>query len=306
MTTADITLTLIGGPTALIECDGLRLLTDPTFDPPGRYEMPTIRHEKTSGPALSVEQIGALDAVLLSHDQHFDNLDHSGRAMLPTVGVTYTTNAGAGRLGGNALGLAPFETRTLEGRNGKRLLVTATPARHGPVGIEPISGDVVGFALGIEHPGDLIYITGDTLWYEGTAEVAHRFTPRVVMLYTGAAEPRGRFRMTMGSEDALEAAHAFPNVALVVITTKAGSISGRRTTSLPTPSASSARQPDSRRSSAAGRYGFSRLWTACRPGAGRRRYADGSAALPDDRPGRCSTARDSRARPARRRGRSGR
>jgi len=30
-------LTLIGGPTVLIELDGLRMLTDPTFDPPGHY-----------------------------------------------------------------------------------------------------------------------------------------------------------------------------------------------------------------------------------------------------------------------------
>lgn len=217
MTASEITLTLVGGPTALIEFDGLRLLTDPTFDPPGRYETPTITHEKTSGPALSVEQIGALDAVLLSHDQHFDNLDHAGRGLLPTAGVTFTTIVGAGRLSGNALGLAPFETRTLEGRNGKRLLVTGTPARHGPIGIEPLSGDVIGFALGVERPGDLIYVTGDTLWYEGTAEVARRFSPKVVVLHTGSAEPRGRFRMTMGSEDALEAAHAFPKAALVSV-----------------------------------------------------------------------------------------
>jgi L-ascorbate metabolism protein UlaG (beta-lactamase superfamily) len=214
---SEITVTLVGGPTALIEFEGLRFLTDPTFDPPGRYETPTIRHEKLSGPALTVDEVGPLDAVLLSHDQHFDNLDQSGRAMLPSVGVTFTTIAGAGRLGGNARGLAPFDTRILEGRNGRRLLVTGTPARHGPVGIEPISGEVTGFALGIDEPGDLVYVTGDTLWFEGTAEVARRFVPKLVILHTGSAEPRGRFRMTMGSEDALEAAHAFPNAALVAV-----------------------------------------------------------------------------------------
>lgn len=217
MTNSTLTLTLIGGPTALLEIDGIRLLTDPTFDPPGLYQETPVRFEKTSGPALSVADIGELDAVLLSHDHHFDNLDHAGRAMLPGVPVVYTTHTGAVRLGGNALGLAPFETRILETRNGKRLFVTATPARHGPVGIEPYAGDVVGFALGIDQPGDLIYITGDTVWYRGTAEVAERFTPKVVMLYTGAAEPRGRFHMTMGSEDALEAAHAFPDATLVAV-----------------------------------------------------------------------------------------
>lgn len=217
MSASNLTLTLIGGPTVLIDYDGLRLLTDPTFDPPGLYKETPVRFEKTSGPVLSVAEIGKLDAVLLSHDHHFDNLDTGGRAMLPTVGVTYTTKAGADRLGGNALGLAPFETRALKGRSGRKLLVTATPARHGPIGIEPLSGDVVGFALGVEQPGDLIYITGDTVWYEGTAEVARRFSPKVVVLFTGAAEPRGRFHMTMGSEDALEAAHAFPDATLVSV-----------------------------------------------------------------------------------------
>jgi len=217
MTSPEIRLTLIGGPTALIEYDGLRLLTDPTFDPPGKYKTPTITHEKTSGPAIPVEAIGELDAVLLSHDHHFDNLDNSGRALLPSVPVTFTTVSGAGRLGGNAVGLAPFETRTLRGRNGRQLFVTATPARHGPVGIEPYAGDVVGFAIGVDQPGDLIYVTGDTLWYEGTASVARHFSPKVVVLYTGSAEPRGRFRMTMGSEDALEAAQAFPDAALVSV-----------------------------------------------------------------------------------------
>jgi hypothetical protein len=37
-----ITITLIGGPTALIEIDGFRLLTDPTFDAPGVYQLPHV------------------------------------------------------------------------------------------------------------------------------------------------------------------------------------------------------------------------------------------------------------------------
>jgi L-ascorbate metabolism protein UlaG (beta-lactamase superfamily) len=215
MSQPTLKLTLIGGPTVLIESGGARLLTDPTFDPPGLYKETPVRFEKTSGPALSVEEIGKLDAVLLSHDHHFDNLDNSGRAMLPRAKTTYTTQTGAARLGGNAVGLAPFETRTLVAGNGVKLLVTATPARHGPVGIEPLSGDVVGFALGVEKAGDLLYVTGDTVWFEGTAEVARRFAPKAVIVFAGAAEPRGRFHMTMGSEDVLEVANAFPKATIV-------------------------------------------------------------------------------------------
>lgn len=217
MSTSNISLTLVGGPTVLIEYGGIRLLTDPTFDAPGQYQGPhsPVRFVKTTGPALSVQEIGRLDAVLLTHDHHFDNLDNAGRALLPSAGATFTTKSGAGRLRGNAVGISPFETRTLEGRNGKKLLITATPARHGPIGIDV--GDVIGFALGVDRPGDLIYVTGDTLWFDGTAEVARSFSPKVVVLFTGAAEPRGRFHMTMGSEDALEAAAAFPQATLVSV-----------------------------------------------------------------------------------------
>ena len=52
------TITLIGGPTALIELDGFRLLTDPTFDDPGDYTLPHAILKKTAKPALAVDQIG--------------------------------------------------------------------------------------------------------------------------------------------------------------------------------------------------------------------------------------------------------
>jgi hypothetical protein len=50
-----ISITLIGGPTALIEVDGFRLLTDPTFDAPGAYQLPHVKLEKLTGPALKPE-----------------------------------------------------------------------------------------------------------------------------------------------------------------------------------------------------------------------------------------------------------
>ena len=49
-------ITLIGGPTALIEIEGFRLLTDPTFDAPGDYQLPHVKLEKLTGPALSAER----------------------------------------------------------------------------------------------------------------------------------------------------------------------------------------------------------------------------------------------------------
>src|SRR4051812_26439719 len=111
----DLTVTHVGGPTLLLEIHGWRLLTDPTFDPPGQrygFGWGTASH-KLLGPAVAAEDIGPIDAVLLSHDQHGDNLDHLGRAMLPDAGEVLTSRAGANRLGGNAHGLKPWQTRKL-------------------------------------------------------------------------------------------------------------------------------------------------------------------------------------------------
>ena len=47
--------TLIGGPTALLEIDGFRVLTDPIFDAPGAYRLLRVTLEKLSGPALKPE-----------------------------------------------------------------------------------------------------------------------------------------------------------------------------------------------------------------------------------------------------------
>jgi L-ascorbate metabolism protein UlaG (beta-lactamase superfamily) len=208
--------TLIGGPTALIEVAGFRLLTDPTFDGPGEYKLPHVTLKKTGTPAMRAEDVGAIDAVLLSHDQHSDNLDHGGRGFLPKAGRVVTTEAGAKRLGGNALGLAPWQSTELTSAGGKRLRVTATPARHGPAGIEPFSGDVVGFVIEVDGTRP-IYVTGDTVWYDGVAEVARRFTAGIVVLFAGSAQTRGPFHLTMNVNDAIETAHHFPDAMIVPV-----------------------------------------------------------------------------------------
>jgi L-ascorbate metabolism protein UlaG (beta-lactamase superfamily) len=212
-------ITLIGGPTAIIEIGGMRLLTDPTFDDPQAYEGGggRVRLVKNSAPAVLPAELPPIDAVLLSHDQHLDNLDHAGRAFLPKAGKVLTTPVGAQRLGGNAQGMEPWQNLEMTSRDGVPLMITAVPARHGPHGIEPISGDVTGFVISIGADGPGIYISGDTVWFDGVAEIAKRFDIRVAILFTGSARPRGAFHMTMDSNDAIEAAHAFGRATVVTI-----------------------------------------------------------------------------------------
>ncbi len=154
--TTEIRVTHIGGPTTLVEVGGWRLLTDPTFDKPGgHYGFGWGSHSrKVAGPALSPAQLGHIDAVLLSHDHHGDNLDAAGRAFLPRADRILTTRPGAERLGGKAEGLVPWQALRLEGPDRATMTVTATPCRHGPPLSRPIAGSVVGFAIewdGLDH-----------------------------------------------------------------------------------------------------------------------------------------------------------
>ena len=210
-------LTYIGGPTALLEFGAARLLTDPTFDPAGgEYPSGRATLRKFSGPALGPASIGSFDYVLLSHDHHFDNLDRTGRALLSGAKAVLTTEEGAARLGGNSTGLRAWQGVDLPTREGPAVRVVATPARHGPQGLE--RGAVIGFVLSVaDEPEQGIYFSGDTVWFEGVAEVAQRFTIQAAILNLGAARvPEvGSFHLTMTASEAVEAARAFDKATIV-------------------------------------------------------------------------------------------
>ena len=202
-----VRLTHIGGPTVLIEVAGLRLLTDPTFDAPGRrYAFGWgTSSRKLTGPAVAADDLGPIDAVLLSHDHHDDNLDPAGRALLPGAGTVVTTVSGARRLGAGAQGLMPWETTTVDGE--VPIEITATPCRHGPPLSHPLVGDVIGFALrwdGQEHGA--LWISGDTVLYEGVRQVADRLTVGTALLHLGGVQfpVTGPLRYTMTAHDAVE------------------------------------------------------------------------------------------------------
>lgn len=204
-----VRITHVGGPTALIEVGGWRLLTDPTFDPAGRrYRFGWgTSSRKLAGPSLPPGELGPIDAVLLSHDHHEDNLDVAGRALLPAAGTVVTTEAGARRLGGNARGLAPWAVTTLEGEGRVPIEVTATPCRHGPPLSKPIVGDVIGFSL--RWPGQrdgTLWITGDTVLYDGVREVPRRIDVGTAVVHLGGVRfpVSGPLRYTLTAPAAVE------------------------------------------------------------------------------------------------------
>jgi L-ascorbate metabolism protein UlaG (beta-lactamase superfamily) len=145
--------------------------------------------------------------VLLSHDHHGDNLDGAGRSLLPTAGAIVTTTSGAGRLRGRARGLEPWATTRLEASGRPAIDVTATPCRHGPPLSRPLAGDVIGFALRWDRQEHgALWISGDTVLYEGVREVAERLRVDIALLHLGGVRfpVTGPARYSMTGRDAVE------------------------------------------------------------------------------------------------------
>lgn len=220
MTSLSLTATYVGGPTAILDLAGLRFITDPTFDDGGTdYETPVYVLHKNASPAVDENALGHIDAVLLSHDHHFDNLDRAGRALLSRAGRVFVPLAGAERLGRGATGLSAWEHVELDASGGARVRITASPARHGPPNGDrgPVIGFLLSDAQSASERAPSIYVSGDTVWYEGVEEVARRADVRVAFLFMGAARVRevGPAHLTMTADEGVLAARAMPDAAIV-------------------------------------------------------------------------------------------
>jgi L-ascorbate metabolism protein UlaG (beta-lactamase superfamily) len=200
---------VVGGPTTVLDLGGLRVVADPTFDSPGPHGYLT----KTEGPAVARDDLGPVDVVLVSHDNHPDNLDDSGRELALAAPLILTTRSGAGRLGQPAVGLTPWTSRTVARPDGDELTVTAVPAVHGPEDGERdadgfVNCEVIGFVL--SGPGlPTVYVSGDNASIRAVTEVARRLPPvDVAVLNAGAAHVPNKFRDRPVSMPAVRAAAA--------------------------------------------------------------------------------------------------
>jgi L-ascorbate metabolism protein UlaG (beta-lactamase superfamily) len=213
-----VTATLVGGPTILLTYAGRRVLSDPTFDEPRTYERGSTL-TKLAGPALAPEDVLPVDVVLVSHDQHPDNLDVRGREVVDSVlangGTVLSTPTAAGRIPG-VTGLEPWASSRVG-----PVTITAVPALHGPEGADApeLSGPVTGFVL--EADGwPTVYVSGDNASVELVGRITERFPAiGLAVLHAGAADV-GRFPghpITLRGTDAAEAAKLLGDAVVVPV-----------------------------------------------------------------------------------------
>jgi L-ascorbate metabolism protein UlaG (beta-lactamase superfamily) len=188
---SSLTMTFIGTATAILDVNGVRFLTDPFFSPAGtEFDMGLAVLKNEESPALRLQDLPPIDAILLSHEDHPDNLDPLGRQLLNGRHVL-TTMDGASKLAPRPAvrGLEPWETVTLS-LGGKIFEITGTPCQHLP------GGECTGFIITTEEFGigenglpNAIYFSGDTVYLEEFKRIPEKWNITAAILNFGNATP---------------------------------------------------------------------------------------------------------------------
>jgi L-ascorbate metabolism protein UlaG (beta-lactamase superfamily) len=210
-----VTITHIDTACVLLNINGFKILTDPTLNKkdgifPQYVSSPLAFSKKYCNPALSNEEIGKVDLVLLSHDHHSDNLDKNGRVFIKTVNTVLSTKDAVKRLkNGNTIGLDNWEEYAVKTDKVPQLKITAIPAQHTNIKrLDKVMGKVIGFAIEWEGQNNgCLYISGDTVLFEGIHELKRRKKVDIAILHLGAgAFPylKKNLRVTMNGEEAIE------------------------------------------------------------------------------------------------------
>jgi L-ascorbate metabolism protein UlaG (beta-lactamase superfamily) len=202
---AQCSLQFIGTATMVLRLGPFTLLTDPNFLHQGQraYLGYGLTSKRRTQPAITVDQVPALDAILLSH-MHGDHWDRVAKKGLPRDVPVLTTSKAARALRRQgfaaAEGLATWDSSTLE-RDGHTLTVTATPGRHA-TGLArhllpPVMGSVLDYATE-QGPAARIYITGDTLFVDDLRAIPERFPDiDTAVLHLGGTTLPGGLLVTM-------------------------------------------------------------------------------------------------------------
>ena len=205
-------VTWFGHSSTLIEIDGVRVLLDPVWDErasPLRWAGP----KRFYAPPLKLEELPALDAVLISHD-HYDHLGAETVRALARLQpqAIWVTSLGVGpiltRLGVAAERITELDWTgfvRIEGCDRGSCEITSLPARHfsGRSATQRFNTLWASFVLrGEKHA---VYYGADSGWWEGFAEIGAAHGPfDLTMLEIGAFNDLWR-QIHLGPDNAARA-----------------------------------------------------------------------------------------------------
>ena len=202
-------LTLVRSATLIVELAGKRLLVDPMLDDAGAR--PPIENTRNRVPNPTVplpfpaeEVVRGLDGVVVTH-RHRDHLDARAEELLPRDVPVFCQPEDEDALRDLGLDARPI----VDELEWDGIRIVKTPARHGTGRIAELLAPVSGFLL------DRLYITGDTVWYDGVEKTIERHRPRVAVVNAGGAEFLEGGLIVMGADDVREVAARVPTVVAV-------------------------------------------------------------------------------------------
>ncbi|HEX4815732.1 MAG TPA: MBL fold metallo-hydrolase [Nonomuraea sp.] len=202
-------LQFIGNATTLIRYNGFTFLTDPNFLRRGQraYLGYGLSSRRRFDPAIGLDELPPLDAVLLSH-LHGDHWDRVARRGLDRDTPIITTTSAARRLRrrgfARSVGLEDFQQHELRGPGGS-VIITAVPAKHAPTPVEWMLPPTIGTVLEFCNQDELmelrLLISGDTLLDRRLDSIVHRF-PEIDLgiVHLGGTKLLGSVLVTMDGE----------------------------------------------------------------------------------------------------------
>ncbi|MBE9212249.1 MBL fold metallo-hydrolase [Plectonema cf. radiosum LEGE 06105] len=208
-------LFFIGNATVLLRYAGLTILTDPNFLHQGNHVHLGygIRSARRTNPAMEIEDLPALDMVVLSH-MHEDHFDRVAEAKLNKNLPIITTHQAASSLESKGFSasqaLNTWETMTVT-KNDAWVRITAMPGRHGPqilsALLPSVNGNMLEFGSTIDIDKTLfrLYISGDTLMYEDIKAIPQKYPDiDLALLHLGGTKILG-ILLTMDAKQGVQA-----------------------------------------------------------------------------------------------------
>ena len=208
------TLQFIGNATVVLRLGPFTLLTDPNFLRRGQWSHfgQGLVSRRRKDPALTLDQLPPLDAVVLSHlhGDHFDRvaargLDHD----LPILTTPHAARALSKRGFRDTVPLTTWQDLTLT-KADATLSVTALPGQHalGPFArlLPPVMGSMVEYWSSPTSAPLRVYFSGDTLVHPALATIRDHYDRiDLAVLHLGGTKFLGLL-LTMDGEQGVDLA----------------------------------------------------------------------------------------------------
>ena len=198
-------VTWYGHSSALVEIDGVTLLTDPIWSErssPVSWAGPVRWH----APAVPLRSLPHVDAVLISHD-HYDHLDRATVQALDDGRVRFIVPLGVGAHLA-AWGIAESRVTELDWWDSTRVGrvdLIATPSRHASGRIDPQSDRTLWAGYAMVGPAHRAWYSGDTGKEAAFAEIGRRYGPFDVTLIEAGQYDAAWPDWHLGPEQAVDA-----------------------------------------------------------------------------------------------------